>query len=340
MFRFMQQILKCPCGGELSVEVFDEVYNEHRNEKEITEGILVCKKTNEIYPIIDAVPRMLPGAPEPRFLYKYRKEIGSYRSIGELKNVKGGIKNSAFDFEWKVWGAADRIYGMDKEEYKAHLLHRLPSKNKEDPFFKEKTVLEVGSGHGMCAEIFSPLCKEYIGVDLSIKSARFRTRNLPNVSLVQANILKMPFKDNIAEYVFSNGVIHHTPDPYRAFCNTARLTKPNGELMIWVYPKGNFLWETTNKTARFFTTRLPTKVLYYFSYLLIPALMVFKPYGGNRIGKNTPKELVQTIYDWLSPSYQSHHTENEIADWFRINRYAQVEVTKIKAGATGIKMVS
>ena len=48
-------ILACPvCKGGLELSV------EEENEKEIVTGSLYCPECNERYPIVDAIPNLLP----------------------------------------------------------------------------------------------------------------------------------------------------------------------------------------------------------------------------------------------------------------------------------------
>jgi len=55
MKRDLLDILACPmCKGDLILEVFEE------NESEILAGKLCCRASNEIYPIEDGIPNMLP----------------------------------------------------------------------------------------------------------------------------------------------------------------------------------------------------------------------------------------------------------------------------------------
>jgi len=55
MKRALMDILVCPvCKGELELSV------EEENEKEIVTGSLYCPKCNEHYPIVEAIPNLLP----------------------------------------------------------------------------------------------------------------------------------------------------------------------------------------------------------------------------------------------------------------------------------------
>jgi len=49
------EILACPlCKGDLKLEVKEE------DEKEVVTGFLYCAKCDQRYPIVDAIPNLLP----------------------------------------------------------------------------------------------------------------------------------------------------------------------------------------------------------------------------------------------------------------------------------------
>ncbi len=55
MKKELMEILACPvCKGELELTV------EEENEKEVVCGSLLCRKCDESYPIVDAIPNLLP----------------------------------------------------------------------------------------------------------------------------------------------------------------------------------------------------------------------------------------------------------------------------------------
>jgi len=55
MKRELMDILVCPaCRGKLELSVKEE------NENEIVAGSLHCPRCNEHYPIVDAIPNLLP----------------------------------------------------------------------------------------------------------------------------------------------------------------------------------------------------------------------------------------------------------------------------------------
>lgn len=59
MRRDMVEILACPlCKAPLELTV------EEEDEREVVRGHLTCTKCSEVYPIVDAIPNLLP--PEMR----------------------------------------------------------------------------------------------------------------------------------------------------------------------------------------------------------------------------------------------------------------------------------
>ena len=46
-----------------------------------------------------------------------------------------------------------------------------------------------------------------------------------NLYIIQANIYELPFKDNSFDYIYSLGVLQHTPDVKGAFFSLPRLLK-------------------------------------------------------------------------------------------------------------------
>ena len=55
MKKDLMEILACPvCKGDLELTV------EAEDEKEVITGTLFCVKCNERYPIVEAIPNLLP----------------------------------------------------------------------------------------------------------------------------------------------------------------------------------------------------------------------------------------------------------------------------------------
>ena len=58
-----------------------------------------------------------------------------------------------------------------------------------------------------------------VGVDLSdaVTKAAALCAQMPEVLIIQADLLDLPLADRVFDFVYSIGVLHHSPDPRRAF---------------------------------------------------------------------------------------------------------------------------
>ena len=87
-----------------------------------------------------------------------------------------------------------------------------------------KLVLDAGCGGGRYSRQVGLHGAKVLGVDLSaaVEKAALLCADLPDVSIVQADLLDLPVADAAFDMVFSIGVLHHTPQPRRAFAEIAR----------------------------------------------------------------------------------------------------------------------
>src|SRR4030095_2486905 len=120
------------------------------------------------------------------------------------------------------------------------------------------------------------VAKEIVGIDLGdgVESAFQLTRDLPNAHIVQCDIFRLPFK-SVFDYAFSVGVLHHTPDPKKAFLSLASKVKQGGHISAWVYGAENNEWITKyiNPVRESFTSKISQPFLYQLSKL--PTLSLF-----------------------------------------------------------------
>jgi len=236
-------LLACPtCGGDILL-----VHTSLREEREIIEGVLSCKKCEREYKLLRGVPR--------------------FADLSRIEHDKAETATN-FGWQWTHFTQAD-------EKYKEQFLGWLQPV-KED-FFAGKIVLEGGCGKGRHTTLTASWgAKEVVGIDLSaaVETAFQATKNMPNAHIVQADIYKPPFK-KVFDYAFSVGVLHHTPDPKKAFVSLASKVKKGGAISAWIYGAENNEWITryVNPIRTGLTSKMNQPTLFQLSKL--PTLGVF-----------------------------------------------------------------
>ena len=124
--------------------------------------------------------------------------------------------------------------------------------------FGGKSVIDVGCGQGVLCNLASQRNAKVIGVDMSFTSlevAKQGSKELgieQNISYIQADAEDLPFMDSMVDIVLSIGVLHHTPNIQHGINEINRILKPNGEITIMLYRRGNPKWWLT-RSIRFFS---------------------------------------------------------------------------------------
>lgn len=210
-----------------------------------------------------------------------------------------------------------------------------------DPYsLAGRLVLDAGCGGGRYARLLSRMGAKVLGVDLSdaVEQASKATAEFPGTAIIQADLLDLPIVDRAFDLVFSIGVLHHSPDPRRAFAEIARLVKPGGRLAVWLYRKNTPPQEWINSALRAVTTRTPARILEPISAGLgifgsVPLLN--KTFNKVFNFSNHPDWTLRVCdnFDWYAPTYQSHHTVAELRSWFTSEGFTDLrDLRPLKAG--------
>jgi SAM-dependent methyltransferase len=195
-----------------------------------------------------------------------------------------------------------------------------------------KLVLDVGCGMGRFADVATRWGAYVVGIDLSL-AAEVAARNLAGreATIFQADVFELPFAPSSFDYIYSIGVLHHTPDCEKAFKSLPVLLKPGGRIAIWLYSAYNN-WYKMSDIYRKVTRRMSPPLLHKLCWGVVPL------YGVHQvlrkiplIGKPASGALSYMIpmahhpdrdwrildtFDWYSPWYQSKHTYEEVFRWF------------------------
>jgi len=107
-----------------------------------------------------------------------------------------------------------------------------------------KRVIEVGCGIGTDGVQLVKKGARYLGIDLTPMGALLTRRNILTRGLsgatLNTSVEALPLADNSVDFVYSHGVIHHTPDIDRAVAELHRVLVPGGRIHLMVYNKNSF----------------------------------------------------------------------------------------------------
>src|SRR5437660_5923066 len=261
---------------------------------------LVCRKCNSLYPFTKGVYRFVD-------MQKYAISFG---------------------FQWKLY-ARTQLDDADSQRSESAFRRRTGFRPED---LAGRLVLDVGCGMGRFAEIATRWGAHVVGIDLSL-ACEVAAKNLADrpAAFFQADVFKLPFAPESFDYIYSLGVLHHTPNCEQAFKGLPRLLKPGGRIAIWLYSKYNN-WYKMSDVYRKLTRRMSPRMLHTLCYGVIPLYAVHRilrkiPLIGRTASgalayaipmafHKDPRWRVLDTFDWYSPWYQSKHTYEEVFRWF------------------------
>lgn len=314
--------LVCPlCQGTLDLHV-----REERPDGEIVAGALTCRECGHPYQITSGVPRMIPN---------------------QMREDK---QETAAAFGWQ-WQEFTEMHA----EYRAQFLDWILPIQPE--FFAGRVVLDAGCGIGRHTYWSSEFgAKDVIGIDFSaaVETAYRTVGERANVHIVQADIFQLPFRRGDAapfDFIYSIGVLHHTPDPEGSFHALARHLAPGGTIQAWVYGHENnaIIHYGIDPVRKTLTARLPHKALYALSFVpatVMQALLkgVYKPINERDGLRRFRKYLFYNSYFYHLSGFNFRHNHTIVYDhlvaptafyikredfegWFRRAELADIELS-------------
>jgi ubiquinone/menaquinone biosynthesis C-methylase UbiE len=102
-----------------------------------------------------------------------------------------------------------------------------------------KRLLEIGHGIGSDLLTFCEEGAEVYGIEITKEHHELAKRNFElhgrKCILKLCDCADIDFPRNFFDYVYSHGVLHHTPDTVRCISEAYRVLKPGGQLILSVY---------------------------------------------------------------------------------------------------------
>ena len=262
---------------------------------------------------------------------------------GVARFVAGQAYSESFGFEWNYFARTQ----LDSTRGEARSRETFIQKTGWSlDALRDKRVLDAGCGMGRFAEVCAEAGAEVYAVDLStaVEAAYRNLGHRGNVHFFQADIMNLPFADETFDFIYSIGVLHHTPDTRAAFLRLVPLLKPGGTIAIWVYGKRLRLL-VGGEILRAATRWLPRKWLLHASKIAIPLYHIHRlPVVGTATSillptskDPDPEWRWLDTFDWYSPRYQWKHTCEEVEAWFREAGLVQMRRGAFPVTVSGIR---
>jgi len=109
--------------------------------------------------------------------------------------------------------------------------------------FRDAKLLEIGCGMGTDLLQFARGGARCVGIDLTPRSVeitrhRFRLYDAGGAFMISDGE-HLPFRDRSFDVVYSNGVLHHTPDTAGAISEVHRVLRPGGTAKVMLYHRNS-----------------------------------------------------------------------------------------------------
>lgn len=219
----------------------------------------------------------------------------------------------------------------------------------------KRRILDAGCGNGRVTALLrqhsDPQTTAIMGIDLV--AAEVAARNLAeaaNVSFLQKDLLGDLSELGQFDLIYCQEVLHHTPDPARAFANLCKLLTPGGEIAIYVYKQKAPVREFVDDYVRERIAHLPYAEAMKTCEQITALGRALAEQGGTvrvpavdllqiAAGEYTVQRFLYHFfmkcfwnpdlsfqdnavinYDWYHPQDCSRHTLDEVHGWFEANR--------------------
>ena len=230
----------------------------------------------------------------------------------------------------------------------------------DDSDFKNGVTIDLGCGNGRFSSLVAKKNPKLLvlfdlsdGIEKAYQDALKVTKN---VIAIQGDIMKLPFKPNVFDNIYSWGVLHHTGSTKRAFIDSAKLLKPRGKFGVYLYenhPLYNYdniglrllsivrelvLIRPLRFVSQFFSPKAVVKIFYpifLFERFFNIGLIGCHGNGDEKFEKN---RYFRVVIDRFKSRYASEHSNQEVLNWFIENDFNDIEIGEgVKVCITGIK---
>ena len=194
---------------------------------------------------------------------------------------------------------------------------------------RKLNILDAGCGDGVHASVIEEINKknskiEYCGIDLSmtaLKIARARTIKNKHFSFQNTDIGRLPFKNCSFDVTFSYGVLAYSNNPTISFGELSRVTKKDGIVGIWIFPKidgfKGFIFNIVRKLCQM-TGTTGTR---FIANLIVPFLGFLPTSSKMNLLNSTWGQCREIVLVNIAPKQLFFLSTSEVEKWFMDNNF-------------------
>lgn len=136
----------------------------------------------------------------------------------------------SFGYEWTAF---DQVRAED-EGFADNYFHDLDFDS-----LAGKVALDAGCGKGRYTRFIAPHAEALVALDGSsaVEAAARTLQQFPNVLVVKADLLRIPFARESFDFISCLGVLHHLEDPHRGFEQLVEYLAPEGLILLYLYSR-------------------------------------------------------------------------------------------------------
>ncbi len=185
----------------------------------------------------------------------FRKTITPYPiNLKETQEGEGTLEKATsglYSTLWKGFTTEE----LTNESYRL-MTNRLGEEIVEESI-RGKEVLDMGCGSGRYSLALAQVgAAKVSAIDLEEKSfcvsRDYAREHQLDVTFYEGNFLTLPFEDNQFDFVFCNGVLHHSASTEKGLSEIARVLKDSGKAFLYLYGAGGIFWTTRRKLRPLF----------------------------------------------------------------------------------------
>jgi 2-polyprenyl-3-methyl-5-hydroxy-6-metoxy-1,4-benzoquinol methylase len=275
----------------------------------------------------------------------------SYRIVGGIPRfVADSNYADNFGMQWNHF-ARTQLDSHSKRSISGDRFWRATGWTPDD--LRNQWVLDAGCGSGRFAEIALGAGAKVVALDYSsaVDACSANLKQYADLHVVQGNIYALPFKPASFRFVYSLGVLQHTPDVAAAFAALPVMLEAPGKLCVDYYEKTFKSALLPKYWLRPITKRVPKAALFSTLERVVPAMLTISralgrvPSAGRLLKRLIPVvnydgiyELDETqlrewalldTFDMLAPAYDHPQKATDVRRWLEAAGLDEIEVLTV-----------